>query len=514
MTGSHTPQNGPLGRRGLLVGTAATALTLSPVSFANAATGKDNGKGGGTDQADLTKTVRGTLPTGSPDFVYLPVEVPCGVREIAVSYTYEKTPVPAGTQGNALDIGIFDERGTELGGRGFRGWSGGARAGFFIRADEATPGYVAGPVRAGTWNIALGPYTVAPEGLPYEVTITVRFGEPGTTPTPGYPPERAKGRGRAWYRGDCHLHSVHSDGKRTPAEIATAARAAGLDFINSSEHNTHTAHSAWQGLWGDDLLILTGEEITTRNGHVIALATDPGTFVDWRYRARDNRFGHYAKAVRRAGGLVVPAHPHATCIGCHWKFGFGEADAVEVWNGPYTPEDEIALAEWDNSLVAAVRASKPWVPAMGNSDAHREPDKVGLPQTVVLAEELSRDAIVAGIRSGHSYIAESSAVSLSFGASGGRGGHAGIGERLRADADSPVTVRLEVTGAPGCTVHFVTDQGTLFTATLPASGTGVVEWRTTPVYAAYVRAEVRHPATVPGLPGAPAALTNPVFLEG
>ncbi|MFJ1846407.1 CehA/McbA family metallohydrolase [Streptomyces sp. NPDC088146] len=496
-----------MARRGLLVGTAATALTLGTVSFADAATGDG--------APDRTRTVRGTLPAGSPDYVYLPVEVPRGVREIAVSYTYGKTPVPAGTQGNALDIGIFDERGTELGGRGFRGWSGGARTAFFIRADEATPGYIAGPVRAGTWNIALGPYTVAPEGLPYEVTVTLRFGPTGSTPKPVYPPERAKGRGRAWYRGDCHLHSVHSDGRRTPAEIAAAARAAGLDFINSSEHNTYSAHGAWGGLWGDDLLVLTGEEITTRNGHVIALATDPGTWIDWRYRARDNRFGHYAKAVRRAGGLVVPAHPHATCIGCHWKFGFGEADAVEVWNGAYTPEDEIALAEWDNSLVAAVRSSKPWVPAMGNSDAHREPDRVGLPQTVVLADELSRGAIVAGIRAGRSYIAESSAVSLSFGASGGRGRHAGIGERLRVDGDgAPVTVRLEVTGAPGCTAHFVTDQGTLFTAALPESGAGTVEWSTTPAYAAYVRAEVRHPATVPGLPGALAALTNPVFLEG
>ncbi|MFJ2134166.1 CehA/McbA family metallohydrolase [Streptomyces sp. NPDC087845] len=496
-----------MARRGLLVGTAATALTLGTVSFADAATGDG--------APDRTRTVRGTLPAGSPDYVYLPVEVPRGVREIAVSYTYGKTPVPAGTQGNALDIGIFDERGTELGGRGFRGWSGGARTAFFIRADEATPGYIAGPVRAGTWNIALGPYTVAPEGLPYEVTVTLRFGPTGSTPKPVYPPERAKGRGRAWYRGDCHLHSVHSDGRRTPAEIAAAARAAGLDFINSSEHNTYSAHGAWGGLWGDDLLVLTGEEITTRNGHVIALATDPGTWIDRRYRARDNRFGHYAKAVRRAGGLVVPAHPHATCIGCHWKFGFGEADAVEVWNGAYTPEDEIALAEWDNSLVAAVRSSKPWVPAMGNSDAHREPDRVGLPQTVVLADELSRRAIVAGIRAGRSYIAESSAVSLSFGASGGRGRHAGIGERLRVDGDgTPVTVRLEATGAPGCTAHFVTDQGTLFTAALPESGAGTVEWSTTPAYAAYVRAEVRHPATVPGLPGALAALTNPVSLEG
>ncbi|HZX37182.1 MAG TPA: CehA/McbA family metallohydrolase [Streptomyces sp.] len=496
-------------RRGLLVTGAATALTLGTVSFANAAPNNDGQSGQSDGQ---TEVVRGTLPPGSPDFVYLPVEVPRGVREIHVAYTYERPVVPAGTQGNALDIGIFDERGTELGGHGFRGWSGGARTEFFIRADEATPGYIPGPVRSGTWYIALGPYTVAPQGLAYEVTITLRYGAPGKTPKPVYPPERAKGRGRAWYRGDCHLHSWYSDGKRTPAEIAALARGAGLDFINTSEHNTHAAHRAWEGQWGDDLLVLTGEEVTTRNGHLVALGTDPGTFVDWRYRARDNRFGHYAREIRRSGGLVVPAHPHATCIGCNWKFGFGQADAVEVWNGAYTPDDEVSLQAWDNTLVASVRSGKPWTPAMGNSDAHRHPDPVGTPQTVVLADELSREAILDGIRAGHSYVAESSAVSLSFSAAGGRGGHAGIGERLRVDADDPVTVRLEVSGAPNCSARIVTDQGVLHTSALPASGTGTVEWGTTASYAAYVRAEVRRAPVVPGLPGPLVAFTNPVFL--
>ncbi|MGO4428833.1 CehA/McbA family metallohydrolase, partial [Streptomyces sp. MCAF7] len=170
--------------------------------------------------------------------------------------------------------------------------------------------------------IVLGPYTVAPQGLDYKVTVTLRFGEPGETPKPVYPPQRAKGRGRAWYRGDSHLHTIHSDGKRTPAEVAAAARAAGLDFITTTEHNTTSSHPAWEGLWGDDLLILTGEEVTTRNGHVVALGTDPGVFIDWRYRARDNAFGKYARKIRQAGGLVIPAHPHGTCVGCNWKFGF------------------------------------------------------------------------------------------------------------------------------------------------------------------------------------------------
>lgn len=508
--GESSGENGGetgIGRRALFVTGAATALTLGGVSFASGA------ERSAPRQGRETKTVRGTLPPGSPDFVYLPVQVPDGVREIHVAYTYQKPTVPPGTPGNALDIGIFDERGTALGGRGFRGWSGGARTEFFIRADEATPGYIPGRVRRGTWHIALGPYTVAPEGLPYEVTVTLTYGEPGSTPRPGYPPERAKGRGRAWYRGDCHLHSWYSDGRRTPAEIAALARAAGLDFINSSEHNTHSAHAHWADQAGDDLLVMVGEEVTTRNGHVVALGTDPGTFVDWRYRARDNRFGHYARQIRRAGGLVVPAHPHATCVGCNWKFGFGEADAIEVWNGTYTPDDEVSLADWDSTLVASVRGGQAWIPAMGNSDAHRDPDRVGGPQTVVLADDLSRPAIQEGIRAGRSYVAESKAVELSFTAAGGKGAHAGIGGRLAVDRDDPVTVRLEAKGVPGCTIRFVTDQGVLYTsAAVPASGTGTAEWRTTASYAAYVRAEIRHEPVVAGLPGPLAAFTNPIFL--
>ncbi|MEC4015331.1 CehA/McbA family metallohydrolase [Streptomyces sp. H27-D2] len=498
---------------------ATGVLTLDTVTFARAADG--NGRAGsGRDGDEETRTVTGHLPTGAPDFVYLPVEVGHGVREIAVSYSYDKPRVPLGTPGNACDIGIFDERGPVSGGhaphiRSCRGWSGGARTEFAISAAEATPGYLAGPVKPGTWHVVLGPYTVAPQGLDYSVRITLRYGDPGRTPKPVYPPERARGRGRAWYRGDCHLHSVHSDGKRTPAEIAAAARTAGLDFITTTEHNTTSSHRAWEGLWGDDLLIMTGEEITTRNGHLVALGSRPGAFIDWRYRARDDVFAHYARRIRQAGGLVVPAHPYGNCVGCNWKFGYEEADAIEVWNSDWTPDDEMSLNLWDGMLVASVRDDRRWIPAMGNSDAHREPQPVGLPQTVVLADDLSRQAIQDGIRAGRSWIAESSKTGLSFAATGGRGGHAGIGERLSVPPDTEVTVALEVSGAPGCTVRFITDQGELHAEPLPPSGSGTVSWRTTASYAAYARAEIRHPAAdggASGLPGAMAAMTNPVFL--
>ncbi|MCF6525880.1 CehA/McbA family metallohydrolase [Streptomyces sp. JJ36] len=487
------------------------ALTLDPVTFAHAA--GDGAREGGRAPAsgEETRTVRGRLPAGAPDYVYLPVEVPHGVREIAVSYRYDRPEVPPGTPGNALDIGLFDERGTALGGRGFRGWSGGFRSEFTVGAERATPGYLPGPVRRGTWHVVLGPYTVAPQGLEYEVTVTLRYGRAGETPVPVYPPQRARGRGRAWYRGDCHLHTVHSDGRRTPAQVAAAARAAGLDFLATTEHNTTSAHAAWEGLWGEDLLILCGEEVTTRNGHFLALGTDPGTFVDWRYRARDDAYERFVHTVHRADGLVVPAHPHCPFVGCRWKFGFAGADAVEVWNGPWTPDDELSLAAWDNTLVAG----EDWLPATGNSDAHREPQRVGLPQTVVLAEDLSRHALLDGIRAGRSYLAESADVTLRLTAAGPRGEHAGIGERLRVrDPEDPVTVRLEVSGAPADgTARLLTDQGERHAG--PVSGTGTVTWRTTASSATYVRAEIRHPAPdggASGLPGPMAAMTNPVWL--
>jgi hypothetical protein len=498
---------------------ATGVLTLAPVDFAAADgpgtdTGTAAGAGGGPGTADRTSTVTGHLPTGAADFVYLPVRVPRGVRQIAVSYTYDRPAVPAGTVGNACDIGIFDQRGTEVGGRGFRGWSGGARTEFAISAGEATPGYLAGPVEAGTWHVVLGPYTVAPQGLDYSVTVTLAFGDRGDTPAPAYPPERAPGRGRDWYRGDCHLHTVHSDGRRTPEQLVALARAAKLDFINSSDHNTSSAHAQLGPLAGDDLLIMTGEEITTRNGHFLAIGTDPGTWVDWRYRARDDAFSRIVRQIHRADGIVVPAHPYGTSLAGQWKYGYDEADAIEVWNGPWTPDDEVSLLTWDNLLTAAARGDGHWIPAMGNSDAHRDPDVVGLPQTVVLADGLDRRSIQAGIRAGHSWIAESADVQLTFTASGPRGEHAGIGDRLAVAADAEVTVRLTVSGVPAdCLVRLITDEGQLHAEPLPASGT--VEWTTTPSYSTYVRAEIRHPSpttTPTTAPGPPVAITNPIWL--
>lgn len=210
-------------------------------------------------------------------------------------------------------------------------------------------------------------------------------------------------------------------------------------------------------------------------------------------------------------------------MACRWKFGYEASDAVEVWNGPWTVDDEMAVETWDAMLVKSVRERRArWLPAMGNSDAHSVPQVIGLPHNVVRADRLSRDALLSGIRAGRSWIAESAAVTLDFTVTGS-GRRAAIGDRLTVAEDQLVTVSATVSGVPNGVVRFITDEGQMQQENLPPSGAGSSTWRTTPQLAAYVRVEVRHPRAdgTPGsgtsigtdLPlGAMAALSNPIFL--
>ncbi|MET9020332.1 CehA/McbA family metallohydrolase [Actinopolymorpha sp. NPDC004070] len=486
----------------------------------------------------LTQVLSGRLEPGTPDWVYLPVDVPPGVTELAVRYDYDRPAAPPGVPGNALDIGIFDPRGHRVEDRaGFRGWSGGARDEFVLSASGATPGYLPGPIQPGTWHIALGPYTVAPQGLAYRVEVTARTGDPGPPFVPSPAPLRAAGRGPAWYRGDLHTHTVHSDGVREPAELLASARAAGLDFVVSTEHNTTSAHGIWGHHVPDDLLVVNGEEVTTRNGHLVVAGLPAGTWVDWRFRAVDGVLPRVVEMLHGFGGLAIAAHPFCPYVGCAWKFGFAEVDVVEVWNGPWTPDDEVSLRQWDAALVADAEGR--WLPAVGSSDTHAHDDAVGLGQTVVWAEDLTRDAILAGVRAGRSYVAESAAVEVTFGASAD-GRAVGIGERLPVASDTPVELAVTVRGVRNGFVRFVSDEGILAQLPLPAlappeSGAGSdpaddprsgveaqaevdvepwrVTWTTTAAVSKYVRVEVRHTSPQPAVFEGMAAFTNPIFLD-
>jgi hypothetical protein len=71
--------------------------------------------------------------------------------------------------------------------------------------------------------------------------------------------------------GNLHIHSRHSDGAGTIAQIARAARRAGVDFIVLNDHDylSQTLHSEEEGFYSG-LLALVGLEIGTRHHHYLA----------------------------------------------------------------------------------------------------------------------------------------------------------------------------------------------------------------------------------------------------
>ncbi len=124
---------------------------------------------------------------------------------------------------------------------------------------------------------------------------------------------------------------------------------------------------------------------------------------------------------------------------------------------------------------------------------------------MVLADELSTDAVLAGLRAGRSWLADSTAVELSFEVvSGDRG--AGIGDRVHAHGE-PVTARLEVHGVPSGSVSFHTEQGVAQQQPLPENGSGTIEWQLPGARTGFVRVQVRYSD------GSMAAITNPVLVS-
>ncbi|HZC11456.1 MAG TPA: CehA/McbA family metallohydrolase [Mycobacterium sp.] len=435
-------------------------------------------------------------------WAYLPFDVPPGVQRIRVATSHDDFSV-AGVARNVLDLGIFGPAGYDLGNAaGFRGWSGGARDHFEVSSTYATPGYLDGPIEPGVWAVALGPVVLSPWGMAWDVHVTLERGqsvaerEPMVAFSP--PPSLS---GARWFRGDLHLHTVHSDGEREPDEMIAAARASGLDFIVSTEHNTNAANRVWPACRTGGLLVIPGEEVTTRHGHWLAVGLSPHAWVDWRYGPSDGVFPRFAAQVRDDGGLVVAAHPSVPLPGAAWEFGFDHVDALEVWNGRWNLDDELSLRIWQRLLRQGRR-----IVAVGGSDSHGEHQQVGSPQTVVHADELSTPAIVDGLRCGRAYLARSCEVALELTASGD-GGVAGPGQTLRVPPGASATVTAVISGAPDTTVVLITAEGRVRQATVGPSAR--LQWDLDAASARFVRLEVREAQRRPL--GPMVALTNPVW---
>jgi hypothetical protein len=406
--------------------------------------------------------------------------VPAGASRIHVSYGFSQpVTAPFGNgPGNVADIGIFDSRGYDfLDPAGFRGWSGSSKPEFFLACDDATPGYIRGPLFPGEWNIILGVDRTEPEGARYEVAVTVEASEgsmdsplPHTGEGPGVrdQPTRHSGLGTQhsprWLKGDLHCHTVHSDGLNSVEEIVRNAIDLGLDFLAVTDHNTNTHHEELDRLSHLPIILIPGEEVTTYWGH--ANMWGLREWIDFRCADEDS-IQAVRKYVLRKGGLISVNHPK--CVGPPWLFrGWEGYPAMEVWQAPWRFHNWESLERWDVLLRKGER-----VVAVGGSDVHsippaepRHPHGLANPTTWVYAktalparpealvgraEQQGREqAVLDAIRAGHVYLTDAptdTQLILTADTDGDGRFETLMGDTIAPPADGrPVRFRVDVRG--------------------------------------------------------------------
>ncbi len=195
---------------------------------------------------------------------------------------------------------------------------------------------------------------------------------------------------------DLHCHSRYSaDGVAEPEDMVREARAKGLNGFAITDHNTSACVEYFrehgflnpEGLPVNGLLIIPGQEITTAEGHLLALGVS----------LPDNLKGIPALEavglIHEAGGLAIPPHPYD-------RFRAGirqpvletlELDALEVFNAATT------LKRYNRQ--AFEYAQTRGLPMTAASDAH-DSEALGTAYSILEAETFSVAGVLEAVRKG------------------------------------------------------------------------------------------------------------------
>ena len=391
----------------------------------------------------ITKTFQVTRENQSANpYYYVPVDVPEGTTRIDVVLAYPKA------EDCIIDLGCFDPGMRDFpSDTGFRGWSGGFRDRYFVATDDATPGYIHGPMPAGTWNVILGLYKVPPDGAEVTVTIDLDATPRATNPQPLRPMPVREGRG--WYKGDLHCHTFHSDAQGSPETLHAAAKQAGLDFLAIADHNTISQRRYFHPASSPDLVFVRGMEVTTAVGHANVFGVD--AWIDFRM-TRPSDAHLLSDVVHRHGGLLSINHDKPVIP---WDYELPKVDCQEVWQSTWLDHNWISLERWQARLASGLRIS-----AIGGSDYHQPADLrpegplvLARPTTVLWLDNLSEDNVLAAMKAGCGYITE-----------GPSGPHLAIKVNdiiMGGTTGKPEACFAEVRGAKGDTLVWIDATGTI-----------------------------------------------------
>jgi predicted metal-dependent phosphoesterase TrpH len=165
---------------------------------------------------------------------------------------------------------------------------------------------------------------------------------------------------------DLHMHTTYSDGWPEPQELVDHARLIGLDVVAVTDHDTieGALYAAEYAAKWSRFHVVIGEEISSRNGHIV------GLFLERRIRPGMSAAAT-VHAIHEQGALAVAVHPFwrterrartRPVHGVGWLAAELDFDAIEVENA--TPGFYV-FNQLAHRLKVGLGASE-----VGGSDAH------------------------------------------------------------------------------------------------------------------------------------------------
>lgn len=103
--------------------------------------------------------------------------------------------------------------------------------------------------------------------------------------------------GKKLYKGDIHFHTNLSDGIASPEAMFERLITCGFDFCNPTDHDL----PGKVGLY-NDLVILSGQEMSSAKGHIVALNCNIIRNEKWNITEQ-------IKYIRTSGGMAILSHP-------------------------------------------------------------------------------------------------------------------------------------------------------------------------------------------------------------
>ena len=238
---------------------------------------------------------------------------------------------------NLLTLSMYDAKGDFVG-SAHRHYRGSCEC-ITISRNYSSPGFVPCKIIPGFWTIQVQAHAVVTEECRYRLEISLirkiedvagpSFIEKRPINSPG---DRNI---RAWYAGELHVHSRHSDGRNSLSEIIEAAKKEGMDFLALTDHNTVSGFTSIPNV--ENFVIIKGMEFTTYYGHALGLGLN--SFIDWYHDDKMRNINDIIDEVHQQKALFVIAHPFAmggpVCTGCTWRFpdvDYQKVDLMEVWS--------------------------------------------------------------------------------------------------------------------------------------------------------------------------------------